>query len=106
MYFVCISQTNIQVFHQQRFQNLKFFKAPKCSISDILRCHNYTYVNNIINECKNISPGRVGELDGDTIISQGSWEASLRAAGAGKPTPRGFSWVIIIIRVIIRVDIP
>jgi acetoin utilization deacetylase AcuC-like enzyme len=72
------------VFRQTRFAPyLEFQKAPRAALGDVLRVHEWAYVNHVIAAAKALPASELRELDGDTTISAGSWEAALRAAGAG-----------------------
>ncbi|GAX85628.1 hypothetical protein CEUSTIGMA_g13043.t1 [Chlamydomonas eustigma] len=57
---------------------------PSCTMSDILRCHDWSYVQSIMQACMEIldHPLDVGHLDSDTAISHHSYLAALKAAGA------------------------
>ena len=58
--------------------------APAADLADVLRVHDYSYVQDLKDKCDLIHDGEtsIGHLDGDTAISHGTWEASLKAAGA------------------------
>ena len=65
-------------------------EAPKANISDILRVHEYDYVQKLEQKCLNLkfeadrnpTQPAVGALDSDTELNQYSLEAALRGAGA------------------------
>jgi acetoin utilization deacetylase AcuC-like enzyme len=62
-----------------RFKALKREQAPRAELADIERLHPASYVEMV----KSSIPQRDHKwLDPDTVISPGSWEAALRAAGA------------------------
>ncbi|CAN0047760.1 unnamed protein product, partial [Heterosigma akashiwo] len=64
--------------------------ARRAELADVLRCHDYAYVERVRRVCRRLAAGGVGggggariaHLDGDTAISHLSYEAALRAAGA------------------------
>ena len=58
--------------------------SKKAAIGDVLRVHDWTYVQRIKQVCDRIpdDPSILGQLDGDTAISHGTWDAALAAAGA------------------------
>jgi len=58
--------------------------APAAALADVLRVHEYSYVQALKTRCSMIPDVEhaIGHLDGDTAISHGTWEASLKAAGA------------------------
>ena len=59
-------------------------EARRAAISDVLKCHEYEYVEKISRMCSTIPdfPGGIAHLDADTAISRWSFEAALRAAGS------------------------
>ena len=59
--------------------DLEAFEAPEAEQSDLLRVHSQAYLTGILNAAP--ASGRV-RLDADTLMSEGSLEAALRAAGA------------------------
>lgn len=59
--------------------DLEAFAAPEAEQADLLRVHSHAYLSGIRGAAP--ASGRV-RLDPDTIMSPGSLEASLRAAGA------------------------
>lgn len=70
----------LQALDQEDFAALIRDEAPRATVEQLCRVHPRNYVDAILG----IRPG-AGEtvpLDGDTIMSQGSAEAALRAAGA------------------------
>ena len=66
---------------QEDFSALLRDEAPRATVEQLCRVHPRNYVDAILG----IRPaeGEVVPLDGDTIMSHGSAEAALRAAGAG-----------------------
>lgn len=58
--------------------------ARRAAISDVLKCHEYEYVEKISHLCSAIPdhPATVAHLDPDTAVSRWSFEAALRAAGS------------------------
>ncbi len=71
----------MQALDQEEFAELIRDQAPEATVEQLCRVHPRNYVEAILE----IRPG-LGEsvpLDGDTIMSHGSAEAALRAAGAG-----------------------
>ena len=67
-------------FSQMVWQN----HARRAAISDVLKCHEYEYVEKISHLCSAIPdhPGAIAHLDPDTAVSRWSFEAALRAAGS------------------------
>ena len=63
-----------------RFQNLITVEAPLATPDQVARAHPRAYVDQL--EKKQPKTDLIALDDGDTIISPGSWEAALRAAGA------------------------
>ncbi|MGA9548905.1 MAG: histone deacetylase family protein, partial [Rhodomicrobium sp.] len=63
-----------------RFQNLITVEAPAATPDQVARAHPRAYVDQL--EKKQPKTDLIALDDGDTIISPGSWEAALRAAGA------------------------
>src|SRR5262245_5379897 len=61
------------------FNKLKREETPLASLADIERLHPAAYVEMV----KDAIPERDHNwLDPDTVVSRGSWDAALRAAGA------------------------
>ena len=59
------------------------WKEPKpAEIVDILRVHEYQYIQKLKSFCQTLGPTEIGELDGDTTISRQSYEAARVAAGS------------------------
>jgi acetoin utilization deacetylase AcuC-like enzyme len=65
----------------ERFQNLHHVEAPRATREQIVRAHPERYFDFI--EKSQPRQDLVSLDGGDTIMSPGSWEAALRAAGAG-----------------------
>lgn len=65
---------------------MQWAKAPRAQMSDVLRVHDYAYVKTLQELCAGLPDAertqRVGELDGDTTVSDGTFEAAMRAAGS------------------------
>jgi len=74
---------DIGILRSYRLRNrLQWQQAPRANIVDILRVHEYTYVEKLKRFCESIPEGGTGELDGDTTISRKSFEAAMVAAGS------------------------
>ena len=67
-----------QALEQEQFQNLARAEAPAASVEMLTLCHPLDYVT----EIRDATP-REGlvRIDADTVMSPGSFEAALRAAG-------------------------
>src|SRR5208282_2989775 len=65
----------------ERFQNLHHVQAPQATREQIVRAHPERYFDFI--EKSRPWQDLISLDGGDTIMSPGSWEAALRAAGAG-----------------------
>uniref|UniRef100_A0A7S2R760 Histone deacetylase domain-containing protein n=1 Tax=Mucochytrium quahogii TaxID=96639 RepID=A0A7S2R760_9STRA len=61
---------------------LDWAKATRANIADILRVHDYPYVQKLEKFCGELSENEIGELDGDTSVSQLSFEAAMYSAGS------------------------
>lgn len=59
-------------------------EARRAAIADVLRVHEYSYIERISQLCASIPdhPSAVSSLDPDTAVSRWSFEAALRAAGS------------------------
>jgi len=59
-------------------------EARRAAMADVLKVHEYTYVESISNITASIPdhPGPIAHLDPDTTVSRWSFEAALRAAGS------------------------
>ena len=67
------------------FKDKVFFdeSPPYANIVDVLRVHDYMYVNKINRMCREIpTPTTIASLDPDTAICSESYKVALRAAGA------------------------
>jgi acetoin utilization deacetylase AcuC-like enzyme len=62
------------------FAGLAWAEAPIASLEQLTRVHPETYVQAMLQAKP--APGEYAMIDGDTILSSGSIEAALRAAGA------------------------
>lgn len=70
-----------RVLQHEAFSGLKRADAPLGQVADIARVHSLSYIERI--ERLRPEEGVVGvDLHGDTLMSAGSWHASLRAVGA------------------------
>jgi len=58
--------------------------SRRAAIADVLKCHEYDYVEKISQMCMAIPdhPSAVANLDADTSLSRWSFEAALRASGS------------------------
>ena len=59
-------------------------EARRAAIGDVLKVHEYNYVESISQICSSIPdhPSAIAHLDGDTAVSRWSFEAAMRAAGS------------------------
>ena len=59
-------------------------KARRAAMADVLKCHDYNYVESISQLCNSIQdhPSAVAHLDADTAVSRWSFEAAMHAAGS------------------------
>ncbi|PEQ14016.1 acetoin utilization protein [Novosphingobium sp. PC22D] len=64
-----------------RFEGLARHEAPRAEVEHLTAVHDGSYVDAIL--ALEIERGDLGALDADTIVSPGSVEAALRAAGGG-----------------------
>jgi acetoin utilization deacetylase AcuC-like enzyme len=64
----------------EAFAGLKRAEAPAATLEQLLRVHPENYVQAMIGAKP--APGEYAMIDGDTIMSSGSIDAALRAAGA------------------------
>ena len=69
-----------QALANSRFQNLITVEAPLATPEQVSRAHPRSYFDML--EKKQPKDELISLDDGDTVISPGSWEAALRAAGA------------------------
>ncbi|SON54753.1 Histone deacetylase-like amidohydrolase [Hartmannibacter diazotrophicus] len=68
-----------QAMEAEEFQHLIREQSPMAEVAQIERAHPDAYVEAIREAVP--SEGLVG-IDGDTVLSKGSWEAGMRASGA------------------------
>jgi len=76
---------NIGILRGAEFDGCRWeAEARRASLADILKIHEYSYIENINRLCNQIpdNPQAIAHLDGDTAISRWSFEAALRAAGS------------------------
>lgn len=76
---------NVGILRGAEFDGCKWEEeARRASMADILKIHDYSYIENINRLCNLIpdDPHGIAHLDGDTAISRWSFEAALRAAGS------------------------
>jgi len=59
-------------------------EGRRAALVDVLKCHEYAYVETISQMCSSIPdhPSAIANLDADTTLSRWSFEAALRAAGS------------------------
>mmetsp|Transcript_27949 Transcript_27949/g.61564 ORF Transcript_27949/g.61564 Transcript_27949/m.61564 type:complete len:1058 (-) Transcript_27949:88-3261(-) len=59
-------------------------EGRRAALVDVLKCHEYSYVESISQMCSSIPdhPSAIANLDADTTMSRWSFEAALRAAGS------------------------
>lgn len=62
-----------------RFAALDRREAPPAAEAELLRCHSASYVAEI--KAARPKAGEGTQIDADTFMSEGSWEAALRAVG-------------------------
>ncbi len=67
----------LEAFDDPRFSNLERVEAPRATRGQLMRVHDAAYVDGIF-----ATEGHSLRLDPDTVMSPGSLEAALRAAGA------------------------
>ena len=68
-----------RILENERFQVLEREQAPLADLKDIARVHAESYIESL----QNLAPKEgLVRVDADTIMSPGTWEAALRAAGA------------------------
>jgi len=65
-----------------RKAGLTFQEAPRAELGDIVRVHDWGYLRTLQEKCADMDPTMVDNLDGDTVISGMTFEASLYASGA------------------------
>ena len=74
------------------FGALEWCAAPEAALSDVLRVHEWEYVRSVSTMCAELAaqeaegghgaPPAIGKVDADTEVTQHSYRAALRAAGA------------------------
>ena len=67
-----------RVIEQEKFMFLLREQCPKAELEVIALCHPWEYIERIRRAVPQIG---LVELDDDTVLSAGTFEASLRAAG-------------------------
>ena len=70
----------LEALDGEEFQSLRREAAPLASMEQILRAHAMGHVDFVRDNMP--AAGSHGHLDPDTVVSEGSWEAALRSAGA------------------------
>jgi acetoin utilization deacetylase AcuC-like enzyme len=70
----------LDALDDQSFDDLARAEAPLASNEQLMRVHPETYVQTMLGARP--APGEYAMIDGDTILSHGSIDAALRAAGA------------------------
>lgn len=73
------------ILRSAEFDNLKWEgDCRRASIADVLKVHEFKYVENISQLCSEIPdhPNAIAHLDSDTGVSRWSFEAAMRAAGS------------------------
>ena len=74
-----------------RYSSLEWRPAPLARITDVMRCHSYTYLERVRGLCEGLAlrppPGapsapRKASVDCDTEVTEHSWAAAMRGAGA------------------------
>lgn len=76
---------NVGILRGGEFDGCKWeSECRRASMADILKIHDYSYIENINRLCNMIPdvPNGIAHLDGDTAVSRWSFEAALRAAGS------------------------
>src|SRR6476661_3844794 len=67
-----------QVLAEDRFDRLVRGEAPEGALDSVTLCHNEHYIS----ELRHIAPTRgMIDIDGDTSMSPGTWEAVMRGVG-------------------------
>ncbi|MEG6508822.1 histone deacetylase family protein [Methyloligella sp. 2.7D] len=64
----------------EAFADLRREEAPRAALSDIARIHPESFIAEVE---RSVPIEGYAHLDPDTVVSPGSWEAALRAAGSG-----------------------
>jgi len=76
---------NVGILRGAEFESAKWEgEARRASMADILKVHEFKYVEKISQFCSEIPdhPNAIAQLDTDTGISRWSFEAAMRAAGS------------------------
>src|SRR5574340_1079849 len=73
-------KTILQSLEAEEFMALLRQRAPKATMEQILRAHTQGHLDFIRRAIP--ASGEQTHLDPDTVISEGSWDAALYAAGA------------------------
>ncbi|WP_319772971.1 histone deacetylase family protein [Breoghania sp.] len=69
-----------RILEHERFQTLERDVAPMGSLEAVILAHPERHVENVR---KHVPEQGLARIDGDTTVSPGSWDAALRAVGAG-----------------------
>ncbi len=69
-----------RILEHERFQTLERDAAPMASLEAVILAHPERHVENVR---KHVPEQGLARIDGDTTVSPGSWDAALRAVGAG-----------------------
>jgi len=75
----------VGILHSKEFESCTLEKeARRASMADVLKVHEYSYVEKITQLCMTIPDhdAAIASLDADTAVSHHSLEAAMRAAGA------------------------
>jgi len=70
----------LRALDHDRYATLDRIEAPRATRKQLLRVHSADHVAGILD--RQLAPGELLQLDEDTLLSPGSAEAALRAAGA------------------------
>jgi len=73
-------RTVLSALRNESFAQLVEMEAPRVQFEALLRAHDRMHVAEILSA--KIGPGEFARIDADTVISSGSADAALRAAGA------------------------
>ena len=68
------------ILDAEEFAGLVHEQAPKAEMSDLLRAHSQAHIDHVLGV--QVKPGDLHYMDADTVMSHGSAEAALHAAGA------------------------
>jgi len=78
-------QENVGILRSREFQDCSWeLKARRAAITDILKVHEYSYLEKINQVCSSMPDhsSAIASLDPDTTVSRWSFEAALHAAGS------------------------